>query len=596
MARGATGRKKKGRVPSPTLEEQVAEIARARLLPRTDRVPRKGDSAADTGEEPSDPAGKTGEGSDDERSIFDSDDEEEEDEDDDAPVHTVQPRPDSPTPAEIELMEMRRLFTQGLGFNDEAARYVTEEEQVDKAAVLATLEYDQCEQIVKNTRKQVAFGKTITVADRSLRSFQLAVTVAKHYERTSRILTTKDIDPNIFPMFKAQKEIEDQQRKTKPELPTGLTLDQTPKAAKVFELVREHLGRYRGISGVPLSYVVRDQPFPPDDPDPMFINAPRSRYESFDAEMIRRAPIYLHPGMGETGPLHPTFVADMTKVWEVLHDLFSAQPIWVHVKGKKLASSRNGRACFMELHRHILGYGNTHTMGLAIMDKLNTTRFDGPTKNWTFDKYVSAHVDLHNQAEQLVAHGFQTISGYVKVNLFTRNISEKAGFGPVAMSVIADSTLQGDFDRVKQLYVDYYRRHLVHATGLTGGSAQRSVSAVNTSGNNGGSKGRKKRKTNNDTFSGNIPNQQQLDACKVKLRDYSTDEYKKLDWIAKYKLRLMRLEAAKTSGGGSTSRGSSSTVSAITQGTNVPESATVATKATTGSNSTNPALVRPNTT
>jgi hypothetical protein len=58
----------------------------------------------------------------------------------------------------------------------------------------------------------------------------------------------------------------------------------------------------------------------------------------------------------------------------------------------------------------------------------------------------------------------------------------------------------------------------------------------------------------------------------------------------------MQLEATKTSGGGSTFRGSSSTVSAITQETNVPDSATVATHTTTGSHSTNPVLVRPNTT
>ncbi len=103
------------------------------------------------------------------------------------------------------------------------------------------------------------------------------------------------------------------------------------------------------------------------------------------------------------------------------------------------------------------------------------------------------------------------------------------------MSIIADLTLQGDFDQVKQLYVDYYRRHLVHATGLTDGSAQHSVLAVNTGGGNGGNKGRKKRKTGS-TFGGNIPTKQQLDACKVKLRDYSNDEYKQLDWISRYKL------------------------------------------------------------
>jgi hypothetical protein len=233
----------------------------------------------------------------------------------------------------------------------------------------------------------------------------------------------------------------------------------------------------------------------------------------------------------------------------------------------------------MELHRHILGQGNTHNMGLAIMDKLNATKFDGPTKNWNFDKYVSAHVDLHNQAEQLVAHGFHDITGHVKVNIFTRNISEKAGFGPVAMSIIADSTLQGDFNRVKQLYVDYYRRHLLHATGLTGGNAQRNVSAVNTGGTNGGNKQHKKRKSD-DSFSGRIPTQKELDACKVKLQTYSTDDYKKLDWVSKYKLHRMRNAAAGGSGR-SNSRSSASAVSALTQET-IPESTTVVTQATTG--------------
>ncbi len=105
MARDASKTKKKERVPSPTYEEQIAERVHQRLLPHTDNIPRKDDSTTDTGEEPSDPAGKTGEGLDDDKSIFNTEDEEDKEEDN-VPVHMVRMRPEPPTPAEIELMEM----------------------------------------------------------------------------------------------------------------------------------------------------------------------------------------------------------------------------------------------------------------------------------------------------------------------------------------------------------------------------------------------------------------------------------------------------------------------------------------------------------
>jgi len=497
------------------------------------------------------------------------------------------------TPEDRERLAMQRLLKK-LGFTDEAAKYVTEVDLVNSASILKDLNYDQCEQIVKNTRKQDSgrLKATLSVADRALRNFQLTVTVAKHYARTARDLTPDNIEDAIpmFSAYKAQKEIEDQQRKEKPELPTGLTLDNTPKAGRVFEAVVEHFGRYRGINGAPLSYVVRENVYPPDGPDPMY-NAPYgSRYVSFDAEMVRRSPIALTLQSGENGPFHPSFLADMTKVWEILHDLFSTQAIWVHVKGKKFATSRNGRACFQELHRHILGQGNAHSLGLAIMDKLNATKYDGQTKNWNFDKYVAAHVDLHNQAEHLAPYGFTLVTGHVKVNAFTRNISEKAGFGPVAMSILSDASLQGDFDRVKQLYVDYYRRHLLHATGVMGGSGPRSVSSVKT----GGERENKKRKSD-EPFRAKVPTQAQMDGCKVKLRTYSKDEYEKLDWIAKYKLRKMRQDAKNAENGAA--RGATSTVSSVTFGESTGEgggSNTVVTTGSSGSNSGNPALVRPN--
>ena len=127
------------------------------------------------------------------------------------------------------------------------------------------------------------------------------------------------------------------------------------------------------------------------------------------------------------------------------------------------------------------------------------------------------------------------------MNTFTRNIAEKASFGPVAMMVLSDPTLADDFERVKQLYVDYHQHHLLHASGMTGASGPRSVAAVKTSGTGGG----KKHKLN-DTFRAKVPTQAQLDACKVKIKAYTDKEYSKLDWISRYKLCKVRQEQKNT--------------------------------------------------
>ena len=96
----------------------------------------------------------------------------------------------------------------------------------------------------------------------------------------------KDIDTSLFPASKAQQEVEYQQSKERPKLPTGLIFDNIPKAARIFNAVVKHLGSYRGINSAPLLFVVRENIYPPDGPDLLFTNAPRSRYISFDEEMI----------------------------------------------------------------------------------------------------------------------------------------------------------------------------------------------------------------------------------------------------------------------------------------------------------------------
>ena len=109
----------------------------------------------------------------------------------------------------------------------------------------------RCTNVVKNTHQVPILGpgpqtKFLTVSDAALDKFQMAVYAAKHRKRTSHTLVPLDIDPNSFDNLRAQREIEDNAASDKPVLPTGLALKN----------VVEHLGHYRGMTGIPLSYYV----------------------------------------------------------------------------------------------------------------------------------------------------------------------------------------------------------------------------------------------------------------------------------------------------------------------------------------------------
>ena len=93
-------------------------------------------------------------------------------------------------------------------------------------------------------------------------------------------------------LLKEQKREEAQwaAARTEPEYPS-LPLD-ISTAAKSLDKVKTFLGKTRGVTGVPLLYVIRVALVPPDDDDkdPPF-GEEKTKYISIDMEMIARAPI-----------------------------------------------------------------------------------------------------------------------------------------------------------------------------------------------------------------------------------------------------------------------------------------------------------------
>ncbi len=107
---------------------------------------------------------------------------------------------------------------------------------------------------------------------------------------------------------------------------TPLTLD-TATAPKVFDKVKRILARARGVTGVPLVYVIRVALIPEEENNDPPFGEEETRYTSIDMEMTARAPILSDDAdiydkdpenLEAYGPFVPTFLTDTKKFWSIL--------------------------------------------------------------------------------------------------------------------------------------------------------------------------------------------------------------------------------------------------------------------------------------
>ena len=184
-----------------------------------------------------------------------------------------------------------------------------------------------------------------------------------------------------------------------------LTLD-TANAAKSFDKVKTFLGKTCGMTGVPLLYVIRVALVPEDDNDDPAFREEDSKYTSIDMEMIARAPILSDEAdtgdddnstseLEANGPFVPTFPVDSKKVWVILLACFGLSSMWQHVK--KFANQQNGCQAWHTLHDHFFGGDKVNTMVADVLSTLKALHYSGDCKNFTFDKFCTAHIDQHNR-------------------------------------------------------------------------------------------------------------------------------------------------------------------------------------------------------
>jgi hypothetical protein len=184
-----------------------------------------------------------------------------------------------------------------------------------------------------------------------------------------------------------------------------------------------------------------------------------------------------------------------------------------------------------------------------ILSTLKSLHYSGDRRNFTFDKYCTAHVDQHNPHAALAEWNVKPLEETMKIHYFEDGITDPSFFASVKSTILVDCMKFQDFDMVMRLYVNYKRSQKAESPT----HQARNVSALQGHGGSRQGRGRRGRGSGGGPgghLSGDVP---QVDVDKVttvEARYYSPEDYAKFTPAKKQKhFQLMRAtKAARNSG------------------------------------------------
>jgi hypothetical protein len=221
---------------------------------------------------------------------------------------------------------------------------------------------------------------------------------------------------------------------------------------------------------MPFVYVIRVVLIPEDKKDYPPFGDEETKYTSFDMEMTACTPILSNKAdifdkefetLEAHGPFVPTLLTNTKKVWSILLACFGLSSAWQHVK-KFTAQEQNGRQAWRTLHDHFFQGDKVSTMVSEICLTLKSLHTSGECKNFTFDKYCTAHVDQHNCHAALSEWNVASPEETLKINYFEDGITDPS-FASVKSMIMVDRQKFQEFGAVMQLYVNYKRTQKAEA-------------------------------------------------------------------------------------------------------------------------------------
>ncbi len=302
-------------------------------------------------------------------------------------------------------------------------------------------------------------------------------------------------------------------------------------------------------------YVIRVALIPEEEKDDPPFGDEDTKYTSIDMEMTACAPILSDnadiydkdpENLEAYGPFVPTFPTVAKKVWDILLACFGLSSAWQHVK--KFASQQNGRQAWCTLHDHFFGGDKVNTMVADILSTLKSLHYSGDWRNFTFDKYCTAHVDQHNHHTTLAEWNVKPLEETMKIHYFEGGITDPS-LASIRSTIMVDRTKFQEFDAVMRLYVNYKRSQKAEApthqarnvSALQGHGGSRQGCGGRGKGGQGGPGGR---------LSGGVPQEEVDKVTTVKAWYYSPEDYAKFTPAKKQEhFQLMRATKATRNSG-----------------------------------------------
>ena len=189
----------------------------------------------------------------------------------------------------------------------------------------------------------------------------------------------------------------------------------------------------------------------------------------------------------------------------------------------------------MTLHTLLLGGDQLVASGSAIMTKLQSLCYDGERRGFTFDKYCSLHVQGHVDHDDLQQYGVMPLPEALKILWFQNGIKDTT-LDAVRASINASPGNFTTYTAVQDAYVNFRlqqkqndpprARQVASVRGR-----RRSDGPRSERGGHGRGRGDRRK---------GIFSEEELASCKVELREYSDEEYKRLTPLEKQKLHKLR--------------------------------------------------------
>ena len=142
--------------------------------------------------------------------------------------------------------------------------------------------------------------------------------------------------------------------------------------------VKTYLRTIRGATGFPLAYVIReDKAVSENDRMGTVGDGPNYDYLSWDDYAIRCTVM--------TGS---HWRNDNMSVWQIINKLVQDGPGWDYIRHLEDNGQGNGREAYKILYKQANQFSTVRLQKQSARNKMNTLRFSGDTRHYSFDKYV----------------------------------------------------------------------------------------------------------------------------------------------------------------------------------------------------------------